>query len=51
MLSIGLRVTHYSNKFLNVQNHDVLTKKFCNFLTEYQMPVGLFMQEWTGNIL
>ena len=38
-------VTHYSTKFLNVQNHDVVTRKKRTFATarDQQKPLGLFM--------
>jgi len=40
----------YNNRFLSVQNHNVVSEKFCNFATvrEYKMavymPLSIFMQ-------
>jgi len=44
----SIRVTHYSAKFLNVQNHDVVSRPITS-VSEYQMPLGLHMQVQTGN--
>jgi len=42
----SIRVTRYSTKVLNVQNYDVVLKKFGNFAKtkEYQMSLNPYTQ-------